>query len=271
MKPEYICIGLPKAGTSWLYNVLKRHNDVYVPPVKEISYFSNKGFLYKKNIWAFFFHKDWYNVKKREYFKQFINSIKPYRNKNLSRKDQIWILKYCFLPQNDFWYRKLFSESKTKISIDISPVYSFLDEEEIESISKRFPKTSIILILRDPVERAWSHFKMDYLIGTNNKSESFSEDEIKAYYNRQPDNNKLISKWLKHYSSDRFKILQYEELQHNPESFYKSVCNIMQINPDGINRAYHDVINTISNKGHKLDIPDNHKRILIDIYGKNKE
>jgi len=39
MFPEFLCIGAEKAGTTWLYEMLKAHPSVWMPPIKEIHYF----------------------------------------------------------------------------------------------------------------------------------------------------------------------------------------------------------------------------------------
>ena len=47
MKPSFICIGPGRTGTTWLFNYLQNHKDVYVVPGKEINFFNNfyeKGF-----------------------------------------------------------------------------------------------------------------------------------------------------------------------------------------------------------------------------------
>src|SRR5215469_17740999 len=36
--PDFICIGMPKAGTGWLYDQLSHHPDFWMPPVKELHY-----------------------------------------------------------------------------------------------------------------------------------------------------------------------------------------------------------------------------------------
>ena len=36
--PDFICLGMPKAGTGWLYDQLAVHPDFWMPPVKELSY-----------------------------------------------------------------------------------------------------------------------------------------------------------------------------------------------------------------------------------------
>src|SRR5215470_9868606 len=36
--PDFLCIGLQKAGTGWLYDQLQFHPDFWMPPIKEIHY-----------------------------------------------------------------------------------------------------------------------------------------------------------------------------------------------------------------------------------------
>src|SRR6476660_1146062 len=36
--PDFICIGMPKAGTGWFYDQLSHHPDFWMPPAKELHY-----------------------------------------------------------------------------------------------------------------------------------------------------------------------------------------------------------------------------------------
>ncbi len=42
MKPTFLGIGSQRCGTTWLYRVLSRHPDVFMPRVKEVKYFSER-------------------------------------------------------------------------------------------------------------------------------------------------------------------------------------------------------------------------------------
>ncbi|MBA2625969.1 MAG: sulfotransferase [Acidimicrobiia bacterium] len=39
-RPTFLCIGAGKAGTTWLWDVLRQHPDVFLPGVKEVHYFN---------------------------------------------------------------------------------------------------------------------------------------------------------------------------------------------------------------------------------------
>lgn len=36
--PDFLCIGMGKAGTGWLYDQCAHHPDFWMPPIKEIHY-----------------------------------------------------------------------------------------------------------------------------------------------------------------------------------------------------------------------------------------
>lgn len=40
--PDFIGVGAPRAATTWLHACLQEHPDVYVPPQKELNYFSTR-------------------------------------------------------------------------------------------------------------------------------------------------------------------------------------------------------------------------------------
>jgi hypothetical protein len=39
--PDFLCVGFRKTGTTWLYENLYLHPDIYLPPYKNVRYFSN--------------------------------------------------------------------------------------------------------------------------------------------------------------------------------------------------------------------------------------
>src|ERR1700757_3086986 len=38
-RPDFLCVGAHKSGTTWLYQQLDSHPDFWMPPVKELHYF----------------------------------------------------------------------------------------------------------------------------------------------------------------------------------------------------------------------------------------
>ena len=51
MLPNFLIIGAEKGGTTWLYEKLRRHPEVYMPRVKELYFFNNDGSESKTREW----------------------------------------------------------------------------------------------------------------------------------------------------------------------------------------------------------------------------
>ena len=44
-QPDFLCVGAPKGGTSWLFRQLNSHPDFWMPPLKEVNYFDSMSRL----------------------------------------------------------------------------------------------------------------------------------------------------------------------------------------------------------------------------------
>ena len=54
VKVSFLCIGAQKAGTTWLHEMLRRHQDLSLPDQKEVHFFDwhrNKGLKWYSNQW----------------------------------------------------------------------------------------------------------------------------------------------------------------------------------------------------------------------------
>ncbi|MGK0266471.1 MAG: hypothetical protein ACI82N_000718 [Maricaulis sp.] len=119
--PDFLVIGAPKSGTTSLYHYLRQHPDIFLSPRrKEGRFFSDiwKGAVH----WPAFYHFD--------------------------------------TPDSAAGYQALFAErgSETRAG-DVSPDYlAYADIAAPQALALCGPSTRIIAILRNPVDRAWSHY-----------------------------------------------------------------------------------------------------------------
>ncbi len=133
--PDFIGIGLQKAGTRWLYNQLEEHPDFWMPPIKELHFFDRP-----------FPHRSMVDKGSRRSvgadaagFQQLLESLRKSR-----------------VPDFDI-YASLFSFSGGRLTGDITPAYSKLELPMIQAIAQRLPQVKVILMLRDPISRLWSN------------------------------------------------------------------------------------------------------------------
>lgn len=64
-----------------------------------------------------------------------------------------------FGTYNDAWYASLFKAGEGKIKGEITPSYSVLNPSDVEKIHKLIPDVKIIFIIRNPIDRTWSHLR----------------------------------------------------------------------------------------------------------------
>jgi hypothetical protein len=77
------------------------------------------------------------------------------------------------------WYREVFRPGSGCVKGDASPCYALLPSSTIREIHALFPDIKLIYLIRDPVERAWSHAKHNFVYREGNfRSQRGSIDDV---------------------------------------------------------------------------------------------
>jgi hypothetical protein len=223
----FLCIGAQKAGTSWLDMCLREHPDVAMPPFKELHFFNEMNI--NTSLKNRFFSSKWQHTLWRNKLKETIKFLFYFRIKEF-----LWSFRFLFLKRNTksvgTYKKQLQSLSKTAhIYGEITPAYSILQKKIIKVIEKEFPDLKIILILRNPVDREWSHSKMMFL-NMNNKSDTDKLDNFKSFFNKKVlrgDYMQTIKNWLSCFSKDQILICFYDKLKDNPFEFLKEITDFL--------------------------------------------
>jgi hypothetical protein len=152
---------MAKAGTQWLYDQLKAHPGFWLPPVKGMHYLGGGAAPGIAGV-----RKSLTRASRR--------SGRP----DSEERD------YCFLveanamrkaPRDLARYAKLFRYKGDQLSGDVCATYAGLKPGEIADVAQYLPWVKILLLVRDPVSRAWSRICMDYRQG--NFDPDILEDE----------------------------------------------------------------------------------------------
>ena len=218
-KPNFLCIGVQKAGTTSLISYFNQHPDIFMYP-EEIHFFDIE------------YHK----------------GIKYYESK--------------------FKSNKLLIGEKT-------PIYCY-NKNCIDRIYKHYPKIKLILILREPIQRAYSQWNMcqyrdnsyplknvafiDIINNdlSNNNKNNFKETDIlqRGYYDIQ------IEYILKKFSRKNLYIGISEEIKQNKELEYSKIFKFLGVS--NIKNFNIDLDKNINNYKFKLSKKD--KQYLYRIY-----
>ena len=197
-KPNLFIVGAPKSGSSFLYEKLEQHKELYFTTTKELNFFSYQ------------------ELEEKSYYKDF-------KIKDLSK------------------YLQLFEKSKQqKYLIDASVSY-FVYPTVPNKLKDFNSNAKIIMILREPVKRAFSHYLMDIRMGYANKSlvDYLSNPEKYQAYYTQYIGNSLYSKNIKNYTDvfgkENVCILKLENLKQELSKLFnflgvEDITNEIKIN-----------------------------------------
>ena len=151
--PKFLCIGVQKAATSWLWVQLRSHPDVWMPPVKELHFFDHL-FVPNNRKWTGW-HIKTHAGRTIKWHRENGKDSGPYFEylQGLLAEDML----------TEEWYRRAYSlmAAKNKMTGDITPEYCMIGREGIEYVRNLVGNIKIIIIIRDPVDRALSQLRMN--------------------------------------------------------------------------------------------------------------
>jgi hypothetical protein len=203
--PNFLVVGAAKSGTSSLDQYLRQHPNIYMPEnIKELNYFHLRG------------HKDKRAILKRA----------PH------------------LPTNVLSYLGHFHDKKPKqITGECSPSYLYYYENTIKNIKEIHPNCKdlkIIIVLREPIDKIWSHYR--FVRMKNLDPEKLSLRESLAKENSRIDDIKLLpdlhfientsySKQVKAYvdNFDNVKIIKFDDFVNQPKIIMNQIFTFLEI------------------------------------------
>lgn len=153
-KANLFIVGAMRAGTTSLMKLLSEHPEVYVSPIKEPHFFVDRLPI------EIFEPQPFLNLK--EYF----NDVFP---KPLHRAH----------IQQEEYYQKLFSLGEQQRYFAEGSISYMHEPEAGLAIQQYNPEAKIIILARDPLERAFSHFLMQEGLGKEKRSfENVVKEEL---------------------------------------------------------------------------------------------
>lgn len=267
---DFLGIGVQKSASSWLWRLLKEHQDIWMPPSKELHYFDRKleypspSFLASDKIEERLNGQETHNKIFRVNLKE---KLVPLINSDDNAKKNWYLNYFMHSHYNDEWYRSLFTQGQGKIKGEITPAYSILKREDIQHIYTLFPKLKVILILRDPIERAWSQTRF-YI--TRNKFNVDSDlNEIKKFIDSdmqvaRGDYLSILENWSSVFSKENLFIGFYDEVSHEKEEFIAKICKFLEIKNSYVDKS--NILNKKVNVSIKIEMPKEIENYLIEKY-----
>ena len=155
-------MGATKAGTSWLYRYLHDHPDCAMPAVKEAHYWDtfDADDLEKQLVF--------YRVRLREMRDAKVDAADAGRGwqvENLDRrinemKTLVDTLEGDRTDDAAYFDWLLTGRSDARLVGDLTPNYATLSDDAIARMRDAQPASKFIFLIRDPLDRLWSHIRM---------------------------------------------------------------------------------------------------------------
>jgi hypothetical protein len=143
----------------------------------------------------------------------------------LPRKEMHYFDKNYFTPLSS--YLREFRPGRGKIRGEITPAYAILPAWKVRVIQRLRPDLRVVLLLRNPIERAWSHAMMEFLHRQGRRFEDVSEQEIYAHFRNErsilrSDYLKTLDTWSV-FPSEQVFIGWFEDIKVRPAGLLRDV------------------------------------------------
>jgi hypothetical protein len=253
--PDLVCIGAQKAATTWFYEVLKEHPQFYVPLFKELHYFTQ---LHNPEVdYAQSHRADRVDRIRRN------AAAKPGVERAQQRLAEAELLAMGREDVDDDWYASIFGRaSSDQICVDTCPSYLHLHEPGVKHVLRLNPSVKLVLFVRDPVERAWSHIRMKIAQGdANSEINALLEGRKPMHpYLKNSDYRSSISLWRRLSEPCQLSTFLYDEVEADPLSVLSRVCEMVGLSAPGdfghVNKKVFE--------GSKLTFPKELRAVLLE-------
>ena len=235
--PNFIYIGAPRTGSTWLHLNLQRHPDVWVPPCKNITYFHPRFQIYRVQ-------------KFRRHWKEAFVDGDP------ATSD--WYRRFFTRPfVDDRWYQDLFPRGKT--TGEVAEAYCALERDEVRRLHATAPDARIIYVLRNPVERALSQAKLGMVVRKHRRIDEVPADEFLRHIDSPGSRartrySRTLDLWSAFFPCKQLLILFYEDLAKDPRDHLRTICRFIGV--DFNERYFGETMTAMAKKSIDGSLPD---------------
>ncbi len=201
--PNFLIVGAAKSGTTALHEYLQQHPQVYMTPSKETNFFAFEGEVVD------------FNGPGDDGIQSFsLTALETYQGEFKQVTNELALGEAC-------------------------PSYLYLPKAA-KTIKKYIPDSRLIVILRNPVERAYANFL--HLVRDNREPHNDFMLALKDEANRIKNNwewfwhyiqvgyyGEQLQRYYEIFSPSQIKVCLYEDLQEKPVELIQDICRFVKI------------------------------------------
>jgi hypothetical protein len=220
-RPNFFLVGAPKAGTTSLYRYLGQHPDIYMSPIKEPHYFADE--IRFEN---FDEHMQKMSAARDLAFRRYLKGPASER--------------FSGGPVDDWGcYLKLFGGATSQTALGEASTCYLWSPTAAANIASAFPDAKIVMVLRDPAERALSQYR--HMLSFAPKTISFSQYLDAGMSVRSTEISETypflqfglysthILRYLKHFPQNKVHIAFYDDYLRDAPGFVAEVYRFLGV------------------------------------------
>ena len=146
-----------------------------------------------------------------------------------------------YFSSDRFWsslasYAERFADADGRVTGEISPPYASLPPNRIAFVRQIMPHVRLLLMLRDPVTRQWSH--VTHKIRENgDDAADVSHDDILSLIDRtgrapRGGYTGVLDSWLAHFPQEQLFVGLYEQIAADPRGLLGEVFRHLRVSTD---------------------------------------
>ncbi len=245
--PDFLIIGAQKAGTTWLHNNLNYHPNIWLAPAKELNYF-NQVSAPSSDQW-----EGAGRASQVAAAREFLLSAS-----SLSQRQQLKLAALDVIEEgevSDDWYGRIFAHAPSQdLCGESSPDYCVLPRGGIAHVASLNPKIKAILLVRDPIDRLWSHVRMAAQNGYGEANLEFlKNDYVWRVYQGRSNYPEMLRRWRSMLGSEQVIVLNYDLIAAAPALLLKAACEGLGLMFDA--RFFPNATSTIG-PGKRAEMPE---------------
>lgn len=247
--PDFLIIGPQRTGTTWLHENLTRHPQVFMPQKKEIYYFNNlrTSAYHPAGQPAVETGLEWY-----------LNHFQP-TDEFLAQRNR-----ECQSSWQEDYTIAVRGEATATYAVALAQ-----DPELLQELLTLNPNIKVMTMVRNPIDRAWSHAKKDLVKHAGRKPEQVTSQQWVDFVS----NNYQVAcghyqshaqKWRSVLKEGNYFVGRFDDIQKTPHALLQSAFEFLGIRSD---RKYIGPKATERvNPTGRADIPKAVQLVLDDLY-----
>ncbi len=168
-------------------------------------------------------------------------------------------------------YSRILAPGRDRLSGEFTASYSVLSAERKDEIRDLLPDLKLILILREPRDRAWSEARMELTLIREQDAGTLGEDDYVSFIEstkcrERGDYAAIIRAWTDRFPREQVYIGLYDDIKSAPRKLLSEVFDFLGVTaPDDWDE--YPFTQRIF-KGPEIDIPDRCRELLEQMYRK---